>query len=111
MALTRARMCELLGRRRPGPDAEELFTVGMLSAADALLGMQLEQIVERLPLADQVVEALLRRRGPSGAVLDVVLSYERGDFARIGDASTRRDAARAYPDALRWAEGVLETAG
>jgi c-di-GMP phosphodiesterase len=108
LALTRARMAEILGRAGGGVDGEELFTIGMLSVADALLGMSLDSIVEQLPLADQVVEALVHRSGPAGAVLDVVLTYERGNFDADSVRANHRGVARAYLGALRWAEGVLE---
>jgi EAL and modified HD-GYP domain-containing signal transduction protein len=108
LALTRARMAEILGRARGGVEGEELFTIGMLSVADALLGMPLEEIVEQLPLADEVVAALLERTGPAGAVLDIVLTYERGNFDADSVRANHRGVARAYLGALRWAESVLE---
>jgi c-di-GMP phosphodiesterase len=103
MGLTRARMCELLGMGRKDVAGDQLFTVGLLSIADALLEVPLETIVEELPLADEVSAALLRRHGPAGAILDAVVSYEQGDF----DAATLRSHAPAiassYRDALGWA--------
>jgi EAL and modified HD-GYP domain-containing signal transduction protein len=103
MGLTRARMCELLGTGRQDVAGDQLFTVGLLSIADALLEVPLETIVDELPLADEVSAALLRRDGPAGSILDAVVSYERGDF----DAATLRAHAPAiassYRDALGWA--------
>ena len=80
MGLTRARMCELLGADLGDVAGDQLFTVGLLSVADALLEVPLETIVEELPLADEVSAALLRRDGPAGAILKAVVSYEQGDF-------------------------------
>jgi c-di-GMP phosphodiesterase len=111
LALTRARMSEILSRTREDLEPEELFTIGMLSVADALLGMPLEAIVDQLPLADEVVGALIERSGPAGAVLDIVLSYERGNFDADSVRANHRGVARAYLEALRWAESVLEKAG
>ena len=71
MGLTRARMCELLGADLREVAGDQLFTVGLLSVADALLEVPLETIVEELPLADEVSAALTearraRRRDPEG---------------------------------------------
>jgi len=103
MGLTRARMCELLGTGRQDVGSDQLFTVGLLSIADALLEVPLETIVQELPLADEVSAALLRRDGPAGSILDAVVSYEQGDF----DAATLRahtpTIASSYRDALGWA--------
>jgi EAL and modified HD-GYP domain-containing signal transduction protein len=103
VGLTRARMCELLGTDRQDVAGDELFTVGLLSVADALLDVPLEAIVEELPLADQVSAALLRRDGPAGVILDAVVSYERGDFDAATLQSLNRGIATSYRDALGWA--------
>ena len=103
VGLTRARMCELLGSHREDVGSDQLFTVGLLSVADALLEVSLETIVEELPLADEVGAALLRRAGPAGAILDAVVSYERGEFDAASLASHTRGIASSYRDALGWA--------
>ena len=90
MGLTRARMCELLGADLGDVAGDQLFTVGLLSVADALLEVPLETIVEELPLADEVSAALLRRDGPAGAILKAVVSYEQGDFDAASLQSHRR---------------------
>ena len=103
MGLTRARMCELLGSDRDDVAGDQLFTVGLLSVADALLDVPLETIVEELPLADEVGAALLRRDGPAGSILDAVVSYERGDFDAASLVAHSRGIASSYRDALGWA--------
>jgi EAL and modified HD-GYP domain-containing signal transduction protein len=103
MGLTRARMCELLGEDDPDLGGDELFTVGLLSVADVLLDVPLEQIVGELPLAQEVSAALLNREGPAGAILDAVVSYEQGDFDAQTLKAHRRGIATSYRDALGWA--------
>ena len=103
VGLTRARMCELLGSERGDVGGDELFTVGLLSVADALLEVPLETIVDELPLADEVAAALLRRDGPAGAILDAVVSYERGEFDAASLQSHSKGIASSYRDALGWA--------
>jgi EAL and modified HD-GYP domain-containing signal transduction protein len=103
VGLTRARMCELLGSGRQDVGGDQLFTVGLLSVADALLQVPLETIVEELPLADDVGAALLRRDGPVGSILDAVVSYEQGEFDAASLAAHSRGIASSYRDALGWA--------
>ncbi len=107
VGLTRARMCELLGSDRKDVEGDELFTVGLLSVADALLDVPLETIVEELPLAGEVEAALLRRDGPAGAILDAVVSYEQGEFDAASLRSHSRAIAISYRDALGWAVGTV----
>lgn len=107
VGLTRARMCELLGSERQDVAGDQLFTVGLLSVADALLDVPLETIVQELPLADEVTAALLRRDGPAGTILDAVVSYERGDFDAATLQSLSRGIASSYRDALGWAVSTV----
>ncbi len=107
MGLTRARMCELLASEREDIPNDELFTVGLLSVADALLDVPLETIVEELPLAEEVQAALLRRDGPAGAILDAVVSYEQGEFDAASLAAYSRGIATSYRDALGWAVATV----
>ena len=109
MGLTRARMCELLGADLGDVAGDQLFTVGLLSVADALLQVPLETIVEELPLADEVSAALLRRDGPAGAILKAVVSYEQGDFDAASLQSHAPGIASSYRDALGWAVETVST--
>jgi EAL and modified HD-GYP domain-containing signal transduction protein len=111
MALTRARMCELLaaGRADVGPD--EMFLTGLLSLADALLDTPLDRVLEELPLADEIAGALLERRGPAGEILDAVISYEIGSFGSDSVRAHSSGVASAYIDALRWARETVQGLG
>ncbi len=109
VGLTRARMCELLGAERVDVASEELFTVGLLSVADALLQVPLETIVEELPLAHEVSAALLQREGPAGTILEAVVSYEQGDFDVTTLRSQAPGIATSYRDALGWAVETMST--
>ena len=102
-ALVRARMCELLA---DDPDRRDrAFTVGMFSVINRLLGMPMREALDTLPLADDVVGALLRGEGPEGHSLRVVLAWELGDFSVAGGVPGGTDrVARAYRDAVAWAD-------
>jgi EAL and modified HD-GYP domain-containing signal transduction protein len=86
LALQRARMCEILGGSTELDSADALFTVGLFSVADALLGTSMDEVLESLPLSEEIGAALLRHEGPKGRLLDSVLAYERGE-AEAGEAS------------------------
>ncbi len=109
LALTRARMCEFLAQGRAGLDSDELFTIGMLSVADALVGAPLDEIVDELPLASEVVVALIDRAGPAGAILDTVINYERGDFEFVRVHANHHQIGSAYLGSLQWAANILAT--
>jgi EAL and modified HD-GYP domain-containing signal transduction protein len=102
-ALVRARMCELLSDDATRSD--RAFTVGMFSTINRLLGLPMREALETLPLADDVVAALLRGEGAEGRCLRTVLAWELGDFAAAEALPGGPDrVARAYRDAIAWAD-------
>jgi c-di-GMP phosphodiesterase len=101
LALLRARMCELLGRRAADEERDRLFTVGLFSVADALLDASMEEVLETLPFSEEIVAALLRHEGALGDTLASVLRYEQGHLPAEGDAT---ELAEAYLASLKWAD-------
>src|SRR4051794_12691676 len=102
LALLRARMCELLGGGSSDQDRDRLFTVGLFSAADALLDAPLDKILPELPFSDDMTSALLRYEGRKGRILATTLRYEQGHFPEIdGDPI---ELAETYLQALKWAD-------
>lgn len=102
-ALVRARMCELLS---DDPSrADRAFTVGMFSTINRLLGLPMREALDMLPLADDVLAALLRGEGAEGRSLRTVLAWELGDFtaAEALPGGPER-VARAYRGAVAWAD-------
>lgn len=82
-AITRARLCQLVAERI-GVSGETAFTVGLLAAVADLIGTPIGDLVNRLPLADDVASALVGRLGRLGRVLDIVDAYEACDLEAMG---------------------------
>lgn len=108
LTLVRARTCELLVSSYDRDRADQGFTTGLLSTLDALLGAPLTEILDELPLCDEIVAAILRREGVAGKALEKVIAYERGNFADPTLAGhIQTVVAISYLDAARWADGLL----
>lgn len=105
-ALIRAHMCEKLSANT-SVSADNAFTVGLFSALDAFIDKPLDEILDALPLSDELNHALLEQRGELGGMLSVVLSYERGQWNDVAsfhyDGSDLRDA---YLSSIRWASEI-----
>lgn len=105
IALTRAKMCEILSEHAPNMSREIAFTVGLFSVLDALLNAPLEQILERMPLSEEIDKALLQQKGAYGVLLGFVMAYEKGDWETIEDGPYPADAVKsAYITAVDSAE-------
>lgn len=102
-SLVRARMCELLSD--DPARADRAFTVGMFSVINRLLGLPMREALDALPLADDVVAALLRGDGADGRSLRTVLAWELGDFSAADAVPGGPErVGRAYRDAVAWAD-------
>lgn len=103
IALHRARMCEMLAASALPEERETLFTIGLFSVSDGLMGAPMEEVLESLPFSDEIRAALLRHEGPKGELLTAVLAYERGEFPSAPTAEGV-SLAGAYRAALEWAD-------
>jgi EAL and modified HD-GYP domain-containing signal transduction protein len=104
IALHRARMCEMLAGSALPEERETLFTIGLFSMSDGLMGAPMEEVLESLPFSDEIRAALLRHEGPKGELLTAVLAYERGEFPSAAPAAQGVSLAGAYRAALEWAD-------
>jgi EAL and modified HD-GYP domain-containing signal transduction protein len=101
--LVRARTCELLAAAAAMPNASSYFTVGLLSALDVLLRVNMDQALEYIPLGPDQKAALLDRSGRLGQALSCVTALESGDenaakFAALSIA----EISRCYFSAVDW---------
>ncbi|HEU4976751.1 MAG TPA: HDOD domain-containing protein [Baekduia sp.] len=106
-ALSRGRTCEAIATRLGADDADAYFFTGMLSIVDALLDKPMEDAVADLPLAEDVVAALVRRAGGKGRTLTMAEACERGAWDEAAlpslDAS---ELAVLHVEALAWADAT-----
>jgi EAL and modified HD-GYP domain-containing signal transduction protein len=112
LSLIRAKMLETLVPTDDAGRSAQAFTVGLFSAIDAFLDRPMAEALEPLHFPEESRDALLHRRGPLGDLLTLVIAYERGEWATVGEEAGRMgldaDAVAAtYLDALTWAESAL----
>jgi len=80
LSLIRARFCELLaGAGTVKVDGAKLFLLGLFSMIDAVLDSTMANLMEKLPLAEEIKQALLDGSGPLPPFLRVVTAYEQGN--------------------------------
>ena len=107
IAMTRARMAELLALATEPRLAGSAFTVGLVSALDLLLRAPLSTIVESMSLGNDLEEALLWHTGVLGDVLADVLAWELGaDGFDLRSGPNPAEVEQCYFEALAWAGGV-----
>ncbi|WP_120785160.1 EAL and HDOD domain-containing protein [Marinobacterium aestuarii] len=106
--LVRGRMCELLAELMGRPHALNYFVVGLLSQLDALLDIEMSELMEQVPLQQEIKAALLTRAGMLGEVLQDVEVYERGEFAALQRLVDPSYYEVSYRHSLLWAQSVMQ---
>ena len=66
-----------------GDQIDNLFLVGMFSVLDAMIDRPMEEALEAIALAAPIKDALLGRPGHYRTCLDLVVAYERGEWADV----------------------------
>jgi EAL and modified HD-GYP domain-containing signal transduction protein len=116
-ALIRARLTELLGKRRlPVAEHDHLFMCGMFSLLDAMLDTPLVETLKNLSLPEKVSSALLSGQGPYAPYLALSCACEEGDPAQLQSLAAPLgfrldDLSHLQIEAMGWAEEVASASG
>jgi len=105
--LTRAAMCETLARQFSKAAPDEAFTVGIFSLMHVMLGESCEQLLDTLPLSEQIKQAVLQGEGELGRLLRLVIAHEQGRLEHIS-SELLEQLNRIYLRSHSWATGQLQ---
>ena len=95
--LARAFSCQKLG----GGRADLAFTIGLLSGAAELLGVEPEAVADGSGINGEARAALLEGAGDAGRALIAVLAHERDDDEGVASTGLLLfDVSRAYLESL-----------
>jgi EAL and modified HD-GYP domain-containing signal transduction protein len=113
LAILRGRICELTASKRD-LDPFGQYLVGLLSLLPAMQGQPMSELAPTLPLADEILEALLGKKSGERAMLGWLEDFERGDWASCdaaaeADGLDQRELARVYTEAVAWTESALHS--
>ncbi|NQV68712.1 MAG: HDOD domain-containing protein [Pseudohongiella sp.] len=105
--LQRARMLQTLSKAA-GLNEDAGFTAGLFSSLDALMDQPMDEVLGALPLTEELKEALLKREGNLGTLLQTAMNYERGDWQGIDLASPMSaELNECYLESLSWASELV----
>ncbi len=85
LSFTRASFCTKLVKHIKGAvlNRQEAYLMGMLSTLNYLIDAPLVEILEEIPISDEIKEALLEKKGKYGAMYALILCYENADWANL----------------------------
>lgn len=111
-AILRGRFAELLGASfLPKHEAENLFVAGMFSLLDRLLGLPMEEVLEKIQLSEPVTQALLSREGVYGPFLALAEACELNSTDLESMATSlcigTKEVNQAQLAALAWSQTLM----
>jgi len=117
LATTRGRLMELLAQRlRPGQRflGDVAFTVGIMSLMDVLFGIPMADIVDQIPVNDEIRLALLQHEGFFGELLRLSEHIEQSDEDVLPSLKTLAisgdDMVELEMSAFQWSDSVVRYA-
>lgn len=109
-AILRACMCRNLAEYHADVNSHSVFTVGLLSMLDLLLGQPLEDLLPTLPLDETIRSAILEGTGTMGELLQNVIVYERCEWDTLAELGVEANVfRRAYLNAVTEVQGAWES--
>jgi len=111
MGMTRARFCELLSDKVKSNT--DLFLMGLLSVMDAILEVDMNTILAKLPVDHEIKSALLGQPGGLRPLYQLMLAQESGEWEQAAALTKQlklRDelVGNAWWEAMTWAQDVTK---
>jgi EAL and modified HD-GYP domain-containing signal transduction protein len=117
LAMARAKFCELVVKNmRSQLDDSIAFLIGLLSMIDAILDEELATVLDKLPLAAEIKDPLLTRKGIMAAIILLVEFIEHAQWNKTSIVMEKlkldkKQAIKHYNEALAWADEQSTLAG
>jgi EAL and modified HD-GYP domain-containing signal transduction protein len=105
--LARARFCELLSSKVKSES--DLFLMGLLSIMDAILEVQMDIVLEQLPVDKEIKAALLGQASALRPLYQLMLAQESGEWEQSSLLARQlhlsdNEVAKQYWQSLQWAQ-------
>ncbi|WP_018984802.1 EAL and HDOD domain-containing protein [Salinimonas chungwhensis] len=111
MSLVRAKFCEHLCAITGHCDINAGFLVGLLSLLDALIKQPMEELVEKIPLDEDVQQALCKKPGWLRHCVQLIICFEQGQWNGVKRFAMKyrlnqSDLHECYSEALNWVNHI-----
>jgi len=112
MGMTRARFCEALSQRLSSN--QDLFLMGLLSVMDAILEIEMETLLEQIPVDREIKAALLGQTSSLRPLYQLMLAQESGEWEHVTELALRlklneEEVGDTWLRSLTWAQEVTGT--
>lgn len=116
LSMTRARFAEGIAELHGKVDTAKAFLTGMMSLMDAILDEPIDSVMNKLPLAREIKDALVMRQGVLSEYITLIQFYEHGQWQEANQAISMLQlppdkVPDAYHTAVQWANEQMKALG
>ena len=116
MSMTRARFAEGLAELHGKVDTAKAFLTGLMSLMDAILDEPIDSVMNKLPLAKEIKEALIEKRGLLADYIQLIQHYEKAQWKEANQAINTLQLPNdkvpdSYHTAVQWANEQMKALG
>jgi c-di-GMP-related signal transduction protein len=114
-SVVRAKFCESLGRAgSQSKRTTELFLMGLFSLMDAILDKPMQQLLQDLPISDEISATLLGKESSYQSIYQLICSYEKSDWNQVTKLAgmlemSEANITEAYVEAVAWSRALSES--
>ena len=112
LTLTRAKLCENIGKQSGVDDPSCLYLMGLISSIEKIKSESMAEILEGLPINEDLYQALSGEDNEYKVILDLVQAVERADFKEISDKCKMLNISvteifRLYAESSNWSNKII----
>ncbi len=113
-AITRGKFCEYLSEKiEMKNEKSDFFLIGMFSLLDALFEKHISEILDQLPVTENIENALLGRESIHKDIFQIVLSFEKADWEKCLQLGAKynlnvQDIGNNYISSLEFSKNVFD---
>lgn len=95
-------------------ESSNVFLMGLFSMLDVLLDKPMLEVLEELPVTENVKEALIGRHNSYREILDLIIAYEQANWDLVSKycsllALNEKELTKMYFDAIAFTQDVAQT--
>lgn len=114
MSIVRGRFCEHIAKASEKVSTENAFLAGLFSLVDAILDKEMEDVLETMPLAEDIKGALLGFRNEIYHTLELAKAFESGSWYNTQKKANvvgipQDKLPLMYQSAVRWSENCEQS--
>lgn len=107
LSLIRAHLCEQLSQKIGKTESSPYLLAGMFSLIDNLLHCEMNDALQKLPLSDEIKDAINGKTNEIGKVLKWAIEIEKCNWNISDLPLTENEISECYRNAIQWSNLLL----